>query len=81
MRTQFTPRAARDYKHLSPELQALIDKQMSFLRQSLRHPSIRAKKYDEGADIWQGRINRDFRFYFHISGDVYYIITIIPHPK
>ena len=81
MRTEFTPRAARDYKHLSSELQTLIDKQMSLLRQNIRHPSIRAKKYDEGNDIWQGRINRDYRFYFYISGDTCYIITIIPHPK
>ena len=63
------------------KLQALIDKQMSLLRQNLRHPSIRAKKYDEGNDIWQGRINRDYRFYFYISDDTCYIITIIPHPK
>jgi hypothetical protein len=54
---------------------------MAALRRDLRHPSIRAKKYHEGDDIWQGRINRDYRFYFQILEDTYYILMIVPHPK
>ena len=40
-----------------------------------------AKKYDEHRDIWQGRINRDYRFYFHIEEDTYYILGITKHLK
>jgi hypothetical protein len=36
---------------------------------NLRHPSTRAKKYDDGNDIWQGRVNRDCRPNFQIVGD------------
>jgi len=48
---------------------------------NLRHPSLRAKKYNEAEDIWQARVNRDWRFYFTIQGDTVIIRDIIPHPK
>lgn len=39
------------------------------------------KKYSEANDVWQARVNGDWRFYFAIQGDTYEIITISPHPK
>ncbi|MBZ5624087.1 MAG: hypothetical protein LAQ69_36115 [Acidobacteriia bacterium] len=56
-------------------------KQVKFLERDLHHPSLHAKKYDEARDLWQARVNRDWRFYFHIIGDTYLIRDIIPHPK
>jgi hypothetical protein len=56
-------------------------KQLRFLEQNLRHPSLQAKKYDESRGIWQARINRDWRFYFTVVANTYYIHSIIPHPK
>ena len=50
------------------------------LVQILRHPSLRAKKYDEARDIWQARVDRAWRFYFQIKGDTYYLLNITPHP-
>ena len=47
----------------------------------LRHPSLHAKKYDEARDVWQGRINDDWRFYFVIENDTYILISMTPHPK
>ena len=32
-------------------------------------------------DIWQARVNRDWRFYFKIIGDKYYLLDITAHPK
>lgn len=81
MTFRFTDKAVRDYDALSPILQARVDKQLALLLQNLRHPSLRAKKYDEARDIWQGRVNQAYRFYFQIRGDTYEILTIIPHPK
>jgi plasmid maintenance system killer protein len=43
--------------------------------------SLQAKKDDEARDTWQGRVTRDYRFYFQIDGDTYVIITITKHPK
>lgn len=56
-------------------------KQVRFLEQNLHHPSLRAKKYDEGKDIWQARVNNDWRFYFRIVDDTYQIIHVRRHPK
>ena len=64
-----------------PEVQRHFGKQLTHLLRDLRHPSLRAKKYDEARGLWQARINDDWRFYFTIEGDVYVLRGIIPHPK
>ena len=56
-------------------------KQVSFLLNNLRHPSLDAKKYDESRGIWQARVDRKIRFYFLIKNDAYILIDIIKHPK
>ncbi len=56
-------------------------KQLDLLSADLRHPSLRAKKYDESRDTWQGRVTRGYRFYFTIEGDTYVVLAITPHPK
>jgi hypothetical protein len=48
---------------------------------NLHHPSLRAKKYDEANDRWLARVNTNWRFYFKIIEDMYYILNSIPHPK
>jgi hypothetical protein len=47
----------------------------------VRHPSLRAKKYNEQRGIWQARVTGSWRFYFRIEGDTYILDTIIAHPK
>lgn len=66
---------------LLAQRQAKFDKQLVFLLSNLRHPSLRAKKYDEKNNIWQARVDDDYRFYFQIEGDTYLLLSIIPHPK
>jgi hypothetical protein len=39
------------------------------------------KKYDVSRDIWEGRVNLDWCFYFTIVGDVYRIEDVMSHPK
>jgi hypothetical protein len=51
------------------------------LAKNLHHPSLHAKKYDKSMDLWQARVNYDWRFYFLIQKDTYVIVTIVPHPK
>jgi mRNA-degrading endonuclease RelE of RelBE toxin-antitoxin system len=58
-----------------------FEKQLRFLVNNLLHPSLHAKKYDESHDLWQARVNKDWRFYFRIANDTYRIEKIIPHPK
>ena len=41
----------KQYIAAPPEAKRAFDKQSALLLQSLRHPSLRAKKYDEAHDI------------------------------
>ena len=81
MRIEFNHRADKEYGKLSAQLQRQVDKQLRFLVDNIRHPSLDAKKYGGTDDVWQGRVNRDYRFYFRIIDDTYRILMIIPHPK
>ena len=81
MRVVLTRRAAKDLDGLPPRLQDVVRKQLELLVNNLRHPSLQAKKYRGTDDIWQGRVNRDYRFYCRIVAEEYRIQMIIPHPK
>lgn len=81
MKLLFSPRFLKQYRDAPLHVQKAFDKQAKLLAQDLRHPSLRAKKYDEARDRWQARVTRDWRFYFSIEGDTYNLHTIIPHPK
>jgi len=81
MKIIFSPRFLKQYQDAPANVQKAFDKQAKLLLQNLRHPSLRAKKYDEARDIWQARVTRDWRFYFTIEDNTYYLHTIISHPK
>lgn len=81
MRLLRTTRFDRSYSRAPKEIQQVFDKQTALLLQSLRYPSLRAKKVDETNDVWQARVNKDWRFLFQIAGDTYIILDIFPHPK
>jgi len=81
MRPHFSERFVRSYTSASPAIQRAFDRKLELLLHNLRHPSLRAKKYDEARDIWQARVNAAWRFYFRIEGDTYDLIDITAHPK
>jgi len=76
-----TKRFDRDFSAAPAVIQRAFEKQLAHLLRDLRHPSLRAKKYDEARNIWQGRVTGDWRFYFTIEGDTYLLFTIRSHPK
>lgn len=81
MRWEHSRRSRRGYQAAPPAVQRAFDKQVRLLAENLHHPSLHAKKYDESRDLWQARVNRDWRFYFTIIDDTYRIEDLIPHPK
>ena len=81
MRPYYTPQFSRAYAKAPLHIQQTFQKQLKLLLQNLRHPSLRAKKYDEARDIWQARVTGGWRFYFSIDGDTYVLHSITPHPK
>jgi mRNA-degrading endonuclease RelE of RelBE toxin-antitoxin system len=81
MRLDYTERFLRAYGSAPTRIQQTFDKQADYLVQDIRHPSLRAKKYNEAENIWQARVNRDWRFYFQIESGTYVLLDIIKHPK
>lgn len=81
MKIRYNPIATKAFAEAPSQIQQTFLKQAGFLVQNLHHPSLRAKKYDEANDRWQGRVNKAWRFYFAIEDDTYVILDIIPHPK
>ena len=81
MRLDFSPHFTRSYNKAPAAIRQAFDKQSLLLLQNFRHPSLRAKKYDERQDLWQARVTGSWRFYFKIVGDVYRLEEIKTHPK
>jgi plasmid maintenance system killer protein len=67
----------KPWEDASAEVRKAFFKQIKFLERDLHHRSLRAKKYDESQNLWQVRVNKTWRFYFHIVRDTY----LIPHSK
>jgi plasmid maintenance system killer protein len=81
MKVELTAAALRDYIDAEPAVRKAFDKPTRLLLENLRHPSLRAKKYDEASNIWQARVNRAWRLYFIMTADTYLILNLTPHPK
>jgi len=81
MKIEYAPHALELLDEAPAAVRKAFLKQVQLLTDNLRHPSLRAKKYDGATGVWQGRVNRDWRFYFLIKDDTYVILDVIPHPK
>ena len=81
MKWQHSARSRDDYANAPAQIQKAFDKQAHLLAENRQHPSLRAKKYTESLNLWQARVNRDWRFYFTVNDDTYLIMRIVKHPK
>ena len=79
MKLSYTLKFRSNFKKFPKEIRDKFYKQARFLSQNLRHPSLHSKKYDESIGIWQGRVDKDVRFYFLIENDTYVFLDIRHH--
>jgi mRNA-degrading endonuclease RelE of RelBE toxin-antitoxin system len=79
MRLTRTDPFKRSYKKLPKFVQKKTDRILILLAEDLRHPSIRAKKIQGAADIWEGRIDKFHRFTFQIIDDKIVLRSIGVH--
>jgi len=73
------PQFRRALAKFPPPIQKAFEKQLRFLLADIRHPSLRAKKYDETTGVWQARVTSNVRFYFVIQDDAYLLLDIEKH--
>lgn len=81
MKYSFTPKFISSYRNFTATTQKKFDKQLKYLLTDLKHPSLKAKKFNKSLSIWQARVDRGIRFYFLIRKDIYIILDIQHHPK
>ena len=81
MRVHFLESFQCSLRNLRPEIKKKFFKQLSFLAKDIRYPSLHAKKREELGDVWQARVDGNYRFYFQIKGETYFIVDILKHPK
>ncbi|MEK7501258.1 MAG: type II toxin-antitoxin system RelE/ParE family toxin [Patescibacteria group bacterium] len=79
MNIRFTKPFSRNFRKMSPEIKRKFEKQISFLLKDIRYPSLRAKKREELGDVWQARVDNNYRFYFQIRGNTYFVLNILKH--
>jgi mRNA-degrading endonuclease RelE of RelBE toxin-antitoxin system len=79
MKLLFTKNFVRDYRKLSQEIQQTVDKQLEFLLENAKHPSLNVKKMNDPRNIWEGRVTSGYRFTFQIEGDVYILRKVGTH--
>jgi plasmid maintenance system killer protein len=81
MTASYSKRFLKQYTAAPVAVRKAFDKQAILQLENLHHPSLHAKKYNEALDLWQARVNRDWRFYFTIEGETCYLHEIVKHPK
>lgn len=81
MNLRITPQFKKQYDKLPRQTQVKTQRILDYLKINLRHPSIKVKKKQGKGDIWEGRIDRFYRFTFEIEGNLIILRTIGPHDK
>jgi len=61
MKLRYSKQFLEQYAQAPVAVRRAFDRKSRFLLENFQHPSLRAKKYDEAHDIWQGRVNRNWR--------------------
>ncbi len=70
---------ARQYQKLPVEVRRKVDRQITRLMQSLRHPSLYAKKMAGQSDVWEARVDYRHRMTFQIQGDMIVLRAVGAH--
>lgn len=77
----FTPAYDRAYDKLPATIQQAVDDQIQRLRIDPRHPSLRTHKRRGEGEVWQARITRDYRLFFHMQSDTITLLDVHVHDK
>jgi len=71
-------RLKTDYQDLPPETQKKFKKQLRFLAENPRHPSLQVHRI-RGTEYWEFYIDRAYRCVFRQEGNIYYLLAAGPH--
>lgn len=69
----------KQYQKLPTKIQQKFQKQLRLLSRDLRHPSAQTKKMQNTVDIWEGRIDYQYRFTFKLIDETIILRAIGTH--
>ena len=79
MRYKRTPEFREDFDALPEKIKEKVKKAFELFQQDDHHPSLHTKKIKGTTDIFEGRIDRKYRFTFHYEEDAVVFRKIGPH--
>ena len=79
MRLSPSGRFVRKYQGLPQQIQERVDAQLELLLHNPRHPSLRSKKMQGTAHIWELRVTQGYRLTYQIEGDAYVLRNVGTH--
>jgi len=80
LRPVFSTSFKKHYHKLPIAAQKKFTKQLKFLLENYRHPSLATRKMG-GSDIFEARVDLHYRFTFQIDGNEIILRTIGPHDE
>lgn len=80
MIVHFSAGFKKQHQRLPVPQQKKFAKQLAYLTADLRHPSLRSRKM-AGADKFEARIDRHYRFTYIINDSEIWLLTIGPHDE
>jgi len=60
----------KEYDTLPQKIKKKTKKAFSNLKDNFSHPSVRARIHNKEKKIWEGRVDREYRFTFTLVGDI-----------
>ena len=66
-------------KKLPEAIKKKLKRQLLLLAQNTRHPSLRARKMVNRKNVWEARIDRQYRLTFRMDGDTIILTAIGTH--
>lgn len=77
-----TRRFDRVFSKLPIHIQKKFYRQINYLLSNCRHPSLQAKKIQGlPQEVWEARVDLNYRLTFEIHGEVYLLRNIGPHDE
>ena len=67
------------YNRLPTKVRQKVDRQLITLYQNMSHPSLRVKKIIAVPNVWEGRVDRFYRFTFERTNGVIYLRALGRH--
>ncbi|MCI0558957.1 MAG: hypothetical protein MN733_10710 [Nitrososphaera sp.] len=74
-----TDRFKKLYKRLPGPVRSKVNRQLKFLANDIRHPSLYAKKMSGREGVWEARVDKHNRMTFLIIGDRIILRAVGPH--